>query len=164
MAVSTVVASPLVVPEPPLELLLVEAVWSPVPVEPPAPVVSLPVLVTAAVLAFVLLTVVPTAVPPLVSVTLPVTEPVVPEPAVLALELVGLLAESCCAVEEDPEPQAATKPANRTTVIESDTLFIAAAFSNGCATGRHRGTGARSAGRVYITRQGCSRDGSAGRA
>ena len=82
-------------------------------------------LVTASVLVFVLPTVVPAAVPPLVSVTLPVTEPVVPEPVVLAPELVRLLADSGCGVEEDSEPHAATKQANRTTVIDSDALFIA---------------------------------------
>ena len=125
MVVPSVVASPLVVPEPPLEVLVVEAVWSPVPVEPPAPVVSLAVLVAPSVLALVLLSVVSAAVPPLVSVALPVTEPVVPEPVVLAPELVRLLAESCGDVEEDSEPQPATRNANRTTVLDNDALFMA---------------------------------------
>ena len=142
MVVPSVVVSPLVVPEPPLEVLVVEAVeaveavWSPVPVEPPAPVVTLPVLVAPSVL-------VPAAVPAPATVALPVTEPVVPEPVVLAPELVRLLVESCGDVEGDPEPQAATKNTKGTTVIDRDALFISPLPFRMDATGRHRSMGAK---------------------
>lgn len=127
MVVPSVVESPVVVPEPPPEVLVAEAVWSPVPVAPPAPVVSLLVepSVLPVVVALVLLTVVLAPVVLLVAVALAVTEPVVPEPVVLAAELVRLVAESDCDVGDDSEPHAAARNANRTTVIDNDALFIA---------------------------------------
>lgn len=126
LAVVSVVVSPLVGPEPPLDVLVAEAVWVLVPVEPPAPV-SLAVLVAPSVLALVLLTALAT-VPAVLSVAPALVEPVVPEQVVFALELAGPLADSGCAVGVDSEPHAATKNGKRTTLIDSDALYIPRAF------------------------------------
>ena len=142
MVVPSVAVFSVVVPEPPLEVLVVEAVWLRVPAPPPAPVVSLPVLVAPSVPALVLLPVVPAAFPPLVSVVLPVTEPSVAEPLVLAPEFVRLLVESGCDVDAGSAPQAASENASGTTVIDNDALYIIPPPFRTHATGRQRGVGA----------------------
>jgi len=142
VVVLAVVTSPLVVPETPLDVLVVEAVWLLVPVEPPPPVVSVPVLLVPSVLALVLLTA-----PALVPVAPPLVEPVVPEPALVALELEGPLADSGCDVEVGSEPQAAAKNAKRMTVSDSDALYMPRAFFRTEATRCHQSVGARSAER-----------------
>jgi len=120
------VASPLVVPDPPLEVLLLEAVWSLAPVEPAAPVVPFPVLAAPSVVPLAP-TVVPPAVLALVFVAPPPPAFVLPPVVLLALELEGPLVASGCDGAACSEPHAATKNPN-SIPTPADALFMGPQF------------------------------------